>query len=113
MHFTINIAINAYCHFADILHSNKLIDNNPLFWTNYLLIILQKSFGKVGVVMDITSLSMGLSQTNLLTDVGTAILAKSIDQSKQVSDAITNLIDSSAMERSVNPDVGGNIDLYV
>ena len=63
--------------------------------------------------MDIASLSMGLSQSKLLTDVGTAMLAKSFDQAKQVGETITELVDSAAMERSVNPSIGGNIDLYI
>lgn len=63
--------------------------------------------------MDIASLSMGLAQSKLITDVGTAMLAKSFDQAKQVGETITELVDSAAMERSVNPSIGGNIDLYI
>ena len=63
--------------------------------------------------MDITSLSMGLAQSNLLTDVGTAMLAKSFEQADVVSNAITQMMDASAMELSVNPDIGANIDIYI
>lgn len=63
--------------------------------------------------MDITSLSMGLAQSNLLTDVGTAMLAKSFDQADMISDAITDMLDASSMELSVNPNIGGNIDIYI
>ena len=63
--------------------------------------------------MDIASLSMGLAQSKLITDVGTAMLGKSFDQAKQVGETITELVDSAAMERSVNPSIGGNIDLYI
>lgn len=63
--------------------------------------------------MDIASLSMGLAQSKLITDVGTAMLAKSFDQAAQTGEAITELVDSAAMERSVNPSIGGNIDLYI
>ena len=63
--------------------------------------------------MDITSLSMGLAQSNLLTDVGTAMLAKSFEQADVDSNAITQMMDASAMELSVNPDIGANIDIYI
>ena len=63
--------------------------------------------------MYITSLSMGLAQSNLLTDVGTAMLAKSFEQADVVSNAITQMMDASAMELSVNPDIGANIDIYI
>lgn len=63
--------------------------------------------------MDIPSLSMNLAQTNVLSDVGTAMLAKSMEQAEVVSASITEMIDSAAMERSVNPDIGANIDISV
>lgn len=63
--------------------------------------------------MDIPSLSMSMARTNLLTDVGTAMLAKSLEQADIVTASVTELLDASAMERSVNPDIGGNIDISV
>lgn len=63
--------------------------------------------------MDIASLSMGLSQYQTLTDVGTAMLSKSLDMAKMNGNAVTELLDSAAMERSVYPDIGGNIDYKV
>ena len=63
--------------------------------------------------MDIPALSMAMAQSNLLTDVGTALLSKSMEQAEIVSSAITDLIDSSAMERSVYPELGGNIDISI
>lgn len=63
--------------------------------------------------MDIPALSMSMAQTNLLTDVGTAMLAKTMDQADTVASALTSMIDSSAMELSVNPDIGGNIDISI
>ena len=62
--------------------------------------------------MDIARLSMGMAQTNTLNDVGTALLAKSLDQAKVTGDKMAEMLDAAAMERSVNPNVGGNIDLY-
>ena len=63
--------------------------------------------------MDIAGLSMSLAQTNTLNDVGTAMLAKSLDMVETMGDSLTNLIDSAAMERSVNPHIGSNFDMIV
>jgi len=54
-----------------------------------------------------------MAQSNLLTDVGTAMLAKTMEQADSVSAAMTEMLDASAMELSVNPGVGANIDISV
>ena len=56
--------------------------------------------------MDIAALSMAMAQDRVMTDVGTALLSKAIDQGQENGDALTKM-----MEQSVNPDIGGNIDL--
>ena len=61
--------------------------------------------------MDIPGLSMRMAQSNLLTDVGTAMLAKTMEQADSVSAAMTEMLDASAMELSVNPGVGATIDI--
>lgn len=61
--------------------------------------------------MDIAKLSMNIAQTNLLNDVGTAMLAKSLDMAEAMGSSVTELLDAAALERSVNPDIGGNIDI--
>ena len=63
--------------------------------------------------MDIPGLSMRMAQTNLLSDVGTAMLAKTMAQAESVSAAMTEMLDASAMELSVNPGIGANIDISV
>ena len=63
--------------------------------------------------MDIPALSMSMAQSNLLTDVGTAMLAKSLEQAAVITASMTDMLDASAMELSVNPDIGGNIDISV
>lgn len=63
--------------------------------------------------MDIAGLSMGMAQSRLMNDVGVAVLAKSLDTAQSTGVMLTDLIDSAAMERSVNPDVGGNIDIRI
>ncbi|MBD5470278.1 MAG: putative motility protein [Lachnospiraceae bacterium] len=63
--------------------------------------------------MDIAKLSMNMAQTNLLNDVGTTMLAKSLDMAESLGASVTEILDSAALERSVNPDIGGNIDIRV
>lgn len=63
--------------------------------------------------MDIAGLSMNLAQTQLLNSVGTAVLSQSLEQAKDLSANMTQMLDAAAMERSVNPDIGGNIDVMI
>ena len=65
-----------------------------------------------GRTMNITGLSMAISQINTKTDIGTAVLSKAMDANESIGEGIVKMIDKSAMERSVNPDVGSNIDFY-
>ena len=62
--------------------------------------------------MDIAALSMGLSQTRVLNEVGTAVLAKSLDTMESSGEQTVDLMKSS-MELSVNPAIGANIDVYL
>lgn len=62
--------------------------------------------------MDIAGLSMALAQTQTLNNVGTAMLAKSLDSMESSGAQMVDMMKSS-MELSVNPAVGGNIDLFV
>lgn len=63
--------------------------------------------------MDIAGLSMSMAQTNLQTDVGIAMLSKTMDLADTTGAAIVNMIDSASMERSVNPHIGSNFDMSV
>ena len=63
--------------------------------------------------MDIPALSMALSQTKALGDIGTAVLGKTLDTAQQQWNAMAAMIDSAAMERSVNPSIGSNFDVSV
>jgi hypothetical protein len=62
--------------------------------------------------MDIPELSMALSMSQLQTNVGVAMLSKSLDMVSEASETLTQMMDSS-MELSVNPDIGSNIDLRI
>ncbi|MBO7335247.1 MAG: YjfB family protein [Lachnospiraceae bacterium] len=61
--------------------------------------------------MDIAALAMTMSQINIQNDVGTAVLSKAIDTNESMGKQIVNMIDRSAMEVSVNPNIGSNIDI--
>lgn len=62
--------------------------------------------------MNIPGLSMALSQVETLNNVGTAILAKSLDTMETTGAQMVDMMRSS-MELSVNPAVGGNVDIYI
>jgi hypothetical protein len=58
--------------------------------------------------MDIPSLSIAMSQSQLVTGVGVALLAKSLSSAETIGDDMVKM-----MEQSVNPNLGGNIDIRV
>ena len=64
-----------------------------------------------GVIMDIAGLSMSMASNNLQTKVGTAVLSKAMDTNEALGQGLVQMIDSAAMERSVTPELGANIDL--
>ena len=61
--------------------------------------------------MDIAALSMSMASNDLQTKVGTAVLSKAMDTQEVQGQEIVQMIDSAAMERSVTPQLGANIDL--
>ena len=63
--------------------------------------------------MEIASISMAMAQTNTLSRVGIAVLDKAMETNEAAGQGIINMIDAAAMERSVNPSVGGNFDMLV
>ena len=63
--------------------------------------------------MDIASISMAMAQTNTLSKIGVAVLDKAMEVNEVAGQGIVNMIDTAAMERSVNPSVGGNFDMLV
>ena len=62
---------------------------------------------------DIAALSMSMANTETLSKVGTAVLDKTLETNEQLGEGLVQMLDASAMERSVNPAVGGNYDLSV
>lgn len=63
--------------------------------------------------MDIAGISMGLSQAELGSQVGIAMLSKSLDTTESLGAGLVNMIDAASMELSVNPSIGANIDIRV
>ena len=63
--------------------------------------------------MDIAGLSTALSSARLNNEVGIAMLSKSLDVSQATGDKMVEMISAADMERSVRPNLGGSIDLYV
>lgn len=56
--------------------------------------------------MDIAAMSMGLSQMKLANEVGTSVLKMAMDSGEtQMNDMV------KMMEQSVNPNLGGSIDI--
>ncbi len=63
--------------------------------------------------MDISGISMALSQIKTNTELGTQLLSKAMDTNEMMGEGIVKMIDKASMERSVNPAVGGNVDYSV
>ena len=63
--------------------------------------------------MDIAGVSTALANVSLQSQVGTAVLSKAMDTNESLGAGMIEMIDSAAMERSVNPAVGTNFDMYV
>lgn len=62
--------------------------------------------------MDIASVSMALSHISDMSQIGTAVLKRAMDTNEAMGEGLVQIMDS-AMELSVNPDVGANIDLRI
>ena len=63
--------------------------------------------------MDIPEVSMALANASVLSQVGTAVLSKALDSSKELAAGMAQLMDAAAMELAVNPNVGANFDMRV
>lgn len=63
--------------------------------------------------MDIAAVSMALADVSLTTQVSTAMLDKVMNSNEELAGGLMQMIDSAAMERSVNPHVGSNFDIRI
>lgn len=60
--------------------------------------------------MDIAEVSTALSNISLQSQVGAAVLGKAMETNRELGEGLVQMIDTAAMERSVNPAVGANFD---
>jgi len=63
--------------------------------------------------MGLVNMAVNFTQAANMNDISTAVLAKVLDTSRGVGQDMVDLLDSAAMERSVNPSVGSNFDMSV
>ena len=63
--------------------------------------------------MDIAGLSMSMATGKVQNQVSIAVLSKAMDTNEALGQGLVEMIDSAAMERSVNPSVGANFDMRV
>lgn len=63
--------------------------------------------------MDIAGVSMALANINLQSRVGAAVLDNAMENNEVLAAGMVEMIDAAAMERSVNPHIGSNMDLKV
>ncbi|MCR5249183.1 MAG: YjfB family protein [Lachnospiraceae bacterium] len=60
-----------------------------------------------------TSVALSAVKQGTMGEIGTAMLGKALDQQEIEGSGLVKMIDAAAMERSVNPNVGGNFDVSV
>lgn len=63
--------------------------------------------------MDIPGLSMALAQTKVQSDFSVAMLSKAMDLGETLGDGMVEMLDAAAMENSVTPHIGGNLDIRI
>lgn len=63
--------------------------------------------------MDIAGVSIALSDYSTKSQVGMAVLSKAIDNTEELGEGLVKILDAAAMEQSVNPGVGANIDIKI
>ncbi len=56
--------------------------------------------------MDIAAVSTAMSMANLQTDIGVAVLSKSMDNMETMGEGMKKILESS-----VTPHIGGNVDI--
>ena len=61
--------------------------------------------------MDITGLSASMRTIDTQSKVGVAVLGKAMDTNEALGAGLVEMLDAAAMEQSVNPHIGGNMDI--
>ncbi len=63
--------------------------------------------------MGLVNMAVNFKQATNMNDISTAVLAKALDTGRDMGQNVVEMLDSAAMERSVNPAVGSNFDMSV
>ena len=63
--------------------------------------------------MGLVNMAVNFKQAMNMNDISVAVLAKALDTGRDMGQEMVEMLDSADMERSVNPAVGGNIDVSV
>ena len=63
--------------------------------------------------MDIAALSTAMATSAIQTEVSTQVLSNALDMNETLGAGIVQIIDAAAMERSVNPHLGANVDMRI
>ena len=63
--------------------------------------------------MDIAGLAMNLSTVDTQAKVSVAMLDKTMEMGETLGEGMVAMIDAAAMERSVRPEVGSNMDISI
>ena len=69
--------------------------------------------GRKRRTMDIASVAMAMTHASSLSKIGTAMLDQAMETNQTLGQGLVEMIDSAAMERSVNPHIGSNFDMIV
>lgn len=57
--------------------------------------------------------AVAMASVSVQNAYGVAMLSKSLDQVSSMGDQITGVMDAAAMELSVNPEIGANVDIRI
>ncbi len=63
--------------------------------------------------MDIAGVSLGVMGSATMSQIDLAVLDNAMETDEAMGRGLLEMIDSAAMERSVNPAVGGNFDMRI
>ena len=63
--------------------------------------------------MDIAGLSTAMATTSIQSKVSTEVLSNTLDMAETLGAGMVQMIDAAAMELSVNPNLGANIDIRI
>lgn len=63
--------------------------------------------------MTIPELSTQMKSDQLMTEVGTMMLAKTLDQVQAGGEGMVDMMSRSMLEQTVNPNLGGNVDILI